>query len=377
MIGFLFVAFGSLVLFAVGVLEKYSSIEFVDYYGFRSEFYTQIDAFLAQWTWCLFLFSCSYIFFKFAFLNSRKFKHVANRRTRYRTNTLVGLALVTLNITVLHLQYGTLLYDRIDYHPTSVSYGLYYIVYTLTLAASMVYLSISDRLSSTILLVVVVLFSFTIATRASGALLIFVALVKLRNYQYMKSLMYISLGVLCVIFALYFRGMQLQGGLNYISQFSINEIYDYVVPIFSYVVNYSFHLSMATYYEFLNKGVELYDFVVSLNPLPGVLAGWYDGMDLRHRVMPAVPYSALGELLATGTLISSMSVVVLAFVIRFLDVLIANSKLLLSTSILICGVLFIVYFYQYPIRTAARFIYYAISLALVSKAILPFMRSIQ
>jgi hypothetical protein len=107
------------------------------------------------------------------------------------------------------------------------------------------------------------------------------------------------------------------------------------------------------------------DFLVSVNPLPGGLSGWYQIAD-DHRLNLFTPMAALGELgnLGWPSVIGYCGTV--GFVLAYLDLrvrgLMERGRQLHGLLLLALTVLFTVLSTGYNLRTATRMLYYALAL---------------
>ena len=123
---------------------------------------------------------------------------------------------------------------------------------------------------------------------------------------------------------------------------------------------------------FLRSSIPRHDLWISLNPLPGALAGWY-GVVSTHRVNSITPYSALGELanygiallviycIGMGMLLSHASIVAR----RMLDA----GRHLYSLAITAVTIMVPILSLQYTLRTVSRLLYYAVALSILAYAL--------
>ncbi len=364
MIGTLFILFNLVTMGFVGLQEADIGLKFVDYYHFRRTYFEYRHDFLLLWGWHLLLFLLAYVALrKIVFWPGSNDLIAYNKATHWNQSKepklVYGILFTVLNIAFLHLQYGSFLYVRDSYQP-DLNFNLFYVLYILTLFLSLVYLQFCKSRAKYMLTLVVILFSFAIATRITGVVLVFISIVEFCRRNYFESFVLLLSGLFSIVLALYLRSMEHQGAINYIMYFSFADMSQYILPIISYTINFNFYLSIATYFDFLDKGVTLSDYTVSLNPLPGVMVGWYDGMNQKHAVLPVVPYSSWGMVLALGKFGSSLFFVFLAVVLAYMDSVVKKERVFLSVLVTICGMLFIVYFSQYQLRSSFRYIYYAL-----------------
>ncbi len=112
---------------------------------------------------------------------------------------------------------------------------------------------------------------------------------------------------------------------------------------------------------------------VSLNPLPGNVAGWYAVSD-AYRLNVNAPYPALGELANRSVLVVATYFAVAGFVLARTDLairrLMARGHQLYALLLVAVSGLFAVFSLQYNLRTTTRFLYYLTALTLLA-AIVP------
>ena len=111
---------------------------------------------------------------------------------------------------------------------------------------------------------------------------------------------------------------------------------------------------------------------VSLNPLPGNLAGWYT-VSGAHRLNVNAPYPALGELRNHSLLAMTLYFAVAGFALARADIavrrLMAHGHELYALLLVSVSGLFTVFSLQYNLRTSTRFLYFLVGLTLLSAAI--------
>jgi hypothetical protein len=109
------------------------------------------------------------------------------------------------------------------------------------------------------------------------------------------------------------------------------------------------------------------DLLVSLNPAPGGMAGWYEIAPF-HRLNAFTPYGAVGELGNVGTVAVVGYFVVLGVIMAFLDrsvkAHLANGRQ--AAALLLVGLVavFCLFNQQYNLRASTRLVYYAVLLDL-------------
>jgi hypothetical protein len=100
---------------------------------------------------------------------------------------------------------------------------------------------------------------------------------------------------------------------------------------------------------------------ISLNPVTGNLAGWYD-IYKTLRIHPVVPFSSNGEIFTMGNSFTFLFYSVLGSIVSYFDfrtrLFFSVGKRILGFIIVILFVLHIVYSFEYNLRSSFRYIYY-------------------
>ena len=116
------------------------------------------------------------------------------------------------------------------------------------------------------------------------------------------------------------------------------------------------------------ENIDIKHLMISINPLPGSLVGWYESVDVL-RVNPYTPFNAPGELLNHGVLYAAVFYFMLGVYFSSLDNKInqylTKNKLLLSALLVGLAVLYTISSLQYNLRSGLRLIYYIIAFQLV------------
>jgi hypothetical protein len=113
------------------------------------------------------------------------------------------------------------------------------------------------------------------------------------------------------------------------------------------------------------------DLYISLTPLPGNLAGWYD-IALYHRLNTYTPAAGLGELGNAGWVATAIVCLVFGAVLAWLEIrskkLLAAGKQVVGLTLIVLCALFLPFFIQYNLRAATRMLYYALAIDLITTA---------
>lgn len=100
---------------------------------------------------------------------------------------------------------------------------------------------------------------------------------------------------------------------------------------------------------------------ISLNPVMGNMAGWYDIAE-NMRIYPIVPYTSNGEVFTMGNGFTFVFYFILGTIVSHFDYktrnLFAQGKRITGFIIVILFLLYIVYSFEYNLRSSFRYIYY-------------------
>jgi hypothetical protein len=111
------------------------------------------------------------------------------------------------------------------------------------------------------------------------------------------------------------------------------------------------------------------DLFVSLSPLPGQVAGWYE-VAPYHRLNLYTPTAGLGELGNAGWVATIIVSFLIGFALAWIEIrsktLLATGKQLIGLALITFSALFFLFFVQYNLRSAIRFLYYGLALDLLA-----------
>lgn len=108
---------------------------------------------------------------------------------------------------------------------------------------------------------------------------------------------------------------------------------------------------------------------ISLNPLPGRFVGWYNHIN-KFKLNPFAPYSLHGIVFKMGKLFAFlyffMTGVIFAYMEKKVRQYLSNNQRTIAFVITLLLLLHIVYGFEYPLRSAFRYIYYAFFVILIA-----------
>ena len=357
MIGKFFIGFHIAILISVG-FEYFTSFNFTNYFGFPTQYKNEAPLFTFYWIVCLSSFFMGYIFVRLSFKRRQLIQ-----KTKYiekpKGNLIIGLFLTTLSLTFLILQYGEFLLMRTTYQPP-IDFNIYYRLYVLSLFFSLCYLNFTRTPLNSILILVNLLANLLIASRLGGAIILLHGVIFFFYNTKKKGTYLILTGVLLVTTAMMLRSFNLQGLYGYFAATTYTPLDEYIMHFFSYNLNLSFWNSIATAKDAEIKSLDFTHILVSINPLPGFLTNWYSGGLAKTQIIQnVVPYSSWGLLFKFGLLFSTIFFFFIGVSVAVVDLSIKKLPRLLSLIVLFFGVLFVLYWSQYQLRSAMRYLYYA------------------
>lgn len=292
-----------------------------------------------------------------------------------RARAFVLLADVLLAVMIISYTPSALL-SRPDYIPNHV--GPASLVAATSTALSFAAVSLlgytwaSRRLrwvSAVTILAYAVVF-FGIGTRVLALVPILYAVGMFAARPTVKHRIYIGLGAVLsfslVGLPLQLRGLPTHGIIPHFAGLSGIISSYHPLPDTAQNILISYPLIGATAFELKFPGKDL---VVSLNPLPGGIAGWYH-IAKSHRFNAYTPTAGLGELATAGWVITIIVCVAIGIAIGWLDHRskhhMSQGRQILGLALVMCSGLFLLLFVQYNLRSAIRIVYYALTIDALS-----------
>lgn len=205
------------------------------------------------------------------------------------------------------------------------------------------------------------------AVLSIGLLVIFPALIRPSGKFKARHVLYIFLTLVfmgpMLHAMLYFRQEDTYGVLAYVSgaQDAFSSLLeDDAQAIWNLLFNVG--LSIPVTQVTIELGPhKISDFLISISPLGGDAAGWYEIARYR-RYSEDVPYSAMGELFGISPVVCFVYMVIAACLFGYLELLALRTRgemrLVGVTAIIMFGLLFSLFVLQYNLRNATRLLYY-------------------
>jgi len=290
------------------------------------------------------------------------------------TYTILSIILLLINITLLYLVYDKGLFIRYEYLPQfSIEKKLFKILLKIESIFLVLTLGINFRycpLISIILFASFIFFNISTGSRiviVSLFLYLIVILGNLKTKLSFKAKLYISLYILfSIVFSSYLiqlRAIDSHGLIPYISYFTnffSNVIYELYFLLY-YIFIYGFFVTIQVMYE---HTVNWQTLLISVNPLPGTIAGWYE-INEALRINPFVPYNLFGEIFSLGlTTLIAYSIIISTYFF-WIEKLIKKkffleNKKLFGITLYLLTLVFSIYSWEYNLRSSLRLVYYSI-----------------
>jgi len=219
-------------------------------------------------------------------------------------------------------------------------------------------------------LLIMLLFIGTGSRIASVAFSMFMITFLFKLPPSLKRLLFIPIIIIIIIFFGYnmsLRGNQLHGLLPYLNAFNWTKIVDGITFTVYYSFIAGFFFTHATT-QIIH--INFHDIIISLNPLPGNMAGWYS-ISSRLSIAPGIaPSTGIGELSFFSGFFTFFFIL-LGFVYSFIEenilLMIKQKKTVVAFLILMLIILNIVTLFEYNLRSSTRFLYYALFILFASK----------
>jgi len=178
---------------------------------------------------------------------------------------------------------------------------------------------------------------------------------------------YFLFSIIFSVYAMQLRKLEFHGLIPYlffVKEFMRNflEVFYF---LFYYIFIFGFFVTAQTLkFNFIYNVVNLKTTLIELNPLPGVLVGWYkivDNMMLNF----FCPFSLYGEVFYMGWFFTTFFFSILAFLLFILEKKIRyyfyiKKQKYIAIMLFILSLLFVIFSWEYHMRSAMRYIYYAI-----------------
>jgi len=287
---------------------------------------------------------------------------------------IVSRLLLVMIMFLYFLAYGKAILIRTEYLP-EVNRSLVIMIKILSFV-EVILLGIAyrkDKFVSNILFFLLILISMGTASRTVFLLILTYSSILFISQgntvlNKVKFTLNIFLSFVFLAYLMQLRGLDSHGVIPYIKNIATSGdgfLRDFYFNIY-YSLIFGVYVTIQTVQEAQPDWNILF---VSLNPLPGFLAGWYEyAKDMR--LTPYAPYSLHGRVFTMGKLFTIfyffMTGLIFSFMERKVRVYLNNGNRVLAFIIILLLILHIVYGFEYNLRSAFRYIYYAIFIIFIS-----------
>ncbi|WP_299678496.1 O-antigen polymerase [uncultured Tenacibaculum sp.] len=270
-------------------------------------------------------------------------------------------------IGMYFLLYGNGIFKR-EYYINEASRGLKIIIQLLSFI-TVIILGLLNKKSKTLSFsLFFLLITISIGTGSRSTFLYYIVYVVLLfllggNTLFNKSRLYVNLifGFIFLSFLTGLRMLKSHGLIPYLS--SITDEFNGETQNIAFNIYYSFIFGVYVTIGTLKKAV--FDFgiiLTNLSPLPGRFTDWYKYAD-QMRLNVYAPFSLHGRVFKTGLLFTYvyffLNGVIYMYFEKKIRIFLKERKIFLAILLLIFLCLYIVFSFEYNMRSAIRMIYYA------------------
>ncbi|WP_157805263.1 hypothetical protein [Confluentibacter citreus] len=310
------------------------------------------------------------ILFKTSFTESLFFKF------NYPHFLVILSKLLLLFIIILYfITYGLDIFTRSSYLSPDHSGALQLLIKILSLI-NVILLGvtyISHRKLSNLFFWVLMIFSFGTGSRITVLYLLiyFILIFQAKGNNLFNKLSFgFNMLFSFVIFSLLitFRSFDEHGILPYFSGLFNNEnsVLSNFQRNFMFNIYYTFIFGVFVTIQTLKEAIPDWNIIlVSLNPLPGTIAGFYKYVpDLM--INPFAPFTSHGQVFVMGKTFSAFFYLSIGVIFADIDYrvrrLFDNKKRIFAFVLVFISVLYVIYSFEYLLRSAVRYLYYLYSL---------------
>lgn len=285
----------------------------------------------------------------------------------------IAICISLLIVVLFYTTYGNGLFFRNNYLPDTNKFFTIFIkilIFLEMIVLGLIYKN--NKILSSTLFIFIILLSISTGSRSVFLFYLFyVCFVFISSgnnlFNKLRFSLHLFIGFIFLAFIMQLRSLDSHGLIPYLSSI-LNSESRFIDNIY-FNLYYSFIYGVFVTIGTLEKAkIDWYIILVNLNPMPGSLAGWYDYAD-KMRLNIFAPYSLHGRVFKTGyffTIVYFFSIgVVFSFFEKKVRKLFIDNRRILAFLLLIFLVLHIIYAFEYNMRAAVRYIYYAFIVLLI------------
>ena len=280
--------------------------------------------------------------------------------------------LLILILFLYLLVYGKSIFVRDIYLPDVSRGGIIIIKILSFIEAVMLAFAFNDnKFKSRLYLLILLIISIGTGSRTVFlSLLIYILIVFITQGNSFKNKIkfFINLMISFVFLAylIQFRSLKSHGVYPYIMSLGeVNNSMKSIIFNLYYSLIFGVYVTIKTLQEAPKNWYLIY---VSLNPLPGKFVGWYDHIH-QFKLNKFAPYSLHGTVFKMGKLFTILYFFITGVIFSFMEKKIrqylSKNQRTLAFVLTLLLMLHIVYGFEYPLRSAFRYIYYSYFVVLV------------
>jgi len=284
-----------------------------------------------------------------------------------KITVLIVKVLFFLILILFFLTYGKGIFIREDYLP-EVNRPLVVIIKILSFI-EIILLGITyhkHKLISSLYFFMLILLSLGTGSRSVFLfILLYFCILFISQGNTLINKMRFSINILLsfvfLAYLMQLRGLDSHGIIPYIKNISLSG--ENFIREFYFNIYYSLIFGVFVTLKTIQEAQPDWNIIfVSLNPLPGIWAGWYSyASDMRLNEF--APYSLHGRIFTMGTTFTLIYFFITGLIYSYMEkkirVFISEGKRAIAFILVLLLILHIVYGFEYNLRSAFRYIYYA------------------
>lgn len=295
---------------------------------------------------------------------------------KYKLNksvTTIAISIFFLVIILYFLTYGKGLFIRKDYLPdTHRGLTILLKVFTFIEVILLGLIYSKNKTLSSILFILLITISISTGSRSVFLFyILYVCLVFISEgnnlFNKTRFLLHLLVGFVFLAFIMQLRKLDSHGLFPYIGSIGSSST-DFVRKIV-FNIYYSFIYGVFVTIGTIKKSNLDWNIIfININPLPGSIVGWYDYAE-KMRINFYAPYSLHGRVFKTGLVFTVIYFFITGLIFSYFEQrirkMLNNNKRILAFLILMLLVLHIIYAFEYNMRAAIRYFYYAFFILLM------------
>lgn len=297
------------------------------------------------------------------------------RSILYKLESSTIILLYVATVFMMHIAYPyEYIYFREGYLPIYGGSNMLKMLFELMVFVLLIVLPFYKSKVGRLLLLVLILILVQGLNKRMTVLLPILYLMS--SYVRDSKLNYSSFFILILVSLLFsatayeYRGNLEQGVISNIIYFYNNGInFEMSLDSINYLFGFSFLSTLVTSSFF---DVSLNEFFISINPLPSTIIDVSSVIN-KHKITVFAPYSALGTLGVLGFAYVSVYYFIAGLIFNFCKTYFSVRFSMASSIIFLLFMSFTMLSLQYQLRTATRFVYYAVFVFLFFKVISSFL----